>query len=219
MKKIALYWQILIGMLLGVIVGLALSQFTWGSTFVQNWIKPFGNMFINSLKLIAIPLILGSLIKGVSDLKDISQLSSIGLKTISFYLLTTVLAVSIGLTIVNIISPGKHIAEETRTELLMRYAGDISQKKIDAQRHIESGPLDAFENIIPENIFAAASENINMLQIIFFAIFFGVGLILIPENQSEPVKKFFDSFNHVILKMIDLTFRLNTNTAKHLKSI
>ncbi|MDD2475754.1 MAG: dicarboxylate/amino acid:cation symporter [Dysgonamonadaceae bacterium] len=204
MKKIALYWQILIGMLLGVIVGLALSQFTWGSTFVQNWIKPFGNMFINSLKLIAIPLILGSLIKGVSDLKDISQLSSIGLKTISFYLLTTVLAVSIGLTIVNIISPGKHIAEETRTELLMRYAGDISQKKIDAQRHIESGPLDAFENIIPENIFAAASENINMLQIIFFAIFFGVGLILIPENQSEPVKKFFDSFNHVILKMIDL---------------
>ena len=204
MKKIALYWQILIGMVLGVIVGLALSQFGWGSTFVQNWIKPFGNMFINSLKLIAIPLILGSLIKGVSDLKDISQLSAIGLKTISLYLITTVVAVSIGLTIVNIISPGNHISEETRTELVTRYAGDVSQRQTDAQRQIESGPLDALENIIPENIFGAAAENTNMLQIIFFAIFFGIGLILIPAKQAKPVKKFFDSFNHVILKLIDL---------------
>lgn len=108
MRKLALYWQILIGMILGVALGLTLSQFSWGSAFVQDWIKPFGNIFINSLKLIAIPLILGSLIKGVSDLKDISQLSSIGLKTISLYILTTFIAVSVGLTIVNVISQGKH---------------------------------------------------------------------------------------------------------------
>ena len=111
MKRIALYWQILIGMILGVIVGLTLSQFSWGSSFVQDWIKPFGNIFINSLKLIAIPLILGSLIKGISDLKDISQLSSIGLKTISLYLVTTVIAVCLGLAIVNIVKPGKQVAE------------------------------------------------------------------------------------------------------------
>ena len=204
MKKLALYWQILIGMILGVIVGLTLSQFSWGSSFVQDWIKPFGNIFINSLKLIAVPLILGSLIKGISDLKDISQLSSIGLQTISLYIATTVIAVSVGLTIVNIVKPGKRIAEETRTELVTRYASDASQRQADAQRQLESGPLDALENIVPDNIFGAAADNTNMLQIIFFAIFFGIGMILIPKKQAKPVKKFFDSFNHVILKLIDL---------------
>lgn len=204
MKKLALYWQILIGMLLGVLLGLALSQFGWGSQFVQDWIKPFGNIFINSLKLIAIPLILGSLIKGVSDLKDISQLSTIGLKTISLYILTTFVAVSIGLTIVNLVQPGKHIAENTRNELLTEYAGEATERKTDAQQQLDAGPLQALENIVPDNIFGAATDNTNMLQVIFFAIFFGIGMILIPEKQATPVKKFFDSFNHVILKMIDL---------------
>lgn len=204
MKKLALYWQILIGMLLGVLLGLALSQFDWGSQFVQDWIKPFGNIFINSLKLIAIPLILGSLIKGVSDLKDISQLSTIGLKTISLYILTTFIAVSIGLTIVNLVQPGKHIAEDTRNELLEQYAGEATERKTDAQQQMDAGPLQALENIVPENIFGASTDNTNMLQVIFFAIFFGIGMILIPEKQARPVKKFFDSFNHVILKMIDI---------------
>jgi len=153
MKKLALYWQILIGMLSGVLLGLILSQFEWGSPFVQNWIKPFGNIFINSLKLIAIPLILGSLIKGVSDLKDISQLSKIGLKTISLYITTTLVAVSVGLLIVNIIAPGQHISEETRTELISEYAGEATQKQMDAQQKREEGPLQALENIVPENIF------------------------------------------------------------------
>ena len=204
MRKLALYWQILIGMLLGVLLGLVLSQFGWGSQFVQDWIKPFGNIFINSLKLIAIPLILGSLIKGISDLKDISQLSSIGFKTIALYILTTVIAVSVGLTVVNTIAPGKHIAEETRTDLVTRYASDASQKQADAQRQRDSGPLQALEDIVPDNIFNAAANNTNMLQVIFFAIFFGIGMILIPEKQAEPVKRFIDSFNYVILKLIDI---------------
>ncbi|MDD3728340.1 MAG: dicarboxylate/amino acid:cation symporter [Dysgonamonadaceae bacterium] len=204
MKKLALYWQILIGMLSGVLLGLILSQFEWGSPFVQNWIKPFGNIFINSLKLIAIPLILGSLIKGVSDLKDISQLSKIGLKTISLYIATTLVAVSVGLLIVNIIVPGQHISEETRTELISEYAGEATQKQMDAQQKREEGPLQALENIVPENIFGASADNTNMLQVIFFAIFFGIGMILIPEENAKPVKEFFDSFNSVILKLIDL---------------
>ena len=204
MKKLALYWQILIGMFLGVLLGLILSQFEWGSQFVQNWIKPFGNIFINSLKLIAIPLILGSLIKGISDLKDISQLSQMGLKTITLYIATTIIAVSVGLVIVNIIAPGKHISETTRTELVSKYAGEATQKQMDAKQKREQGPLQALENIVPENIFGASSDNTNMLQVIFFAIFFGVGMILIPAKKAKPVKKFFDSFNEVILKLIDI---------------
>lgn len=204
MKKLALHWQILLGMVLGVAVGLLMTQFEGGAEIVQDWIKPFGSMFINSLKLIAVPLIFASLIKGVSDLKDISKLSKMGGKTIGLYVFTTIIAVSIGLLLVNIIKPGKSISPETRQELVQNYSGDAAKYSDEALKQKESGPLQALEDIVPENIFGAASENKNMLQVIFFAIFFGVGLILIPEKKSKPVKKFFDGFNEVILKMIDL---------------
>ncbi|MCK5677517.1 MAG: cation:dicarboxylase symporter family transporter, partial [Flavobacteriaceae bacterium] len=122
MKKIALHWKILIGMVLGVLFGFIMVSFTGGKEIVQDWIKPFGTIFINSLKLIAVPLILGSLIKGVSDLKDISKLSKMGGKTIMIYILTTVVAVSIGLLLVNTIKPGNSISEKTRKELVSSYS-------------------------------------------------------------------------------------------------
>lgn len=199
-----MHWQIILGMLGGVLFALAMVQFEWGPKIVSDWIKPFGNIFINSLKLIAVPLILASLIKGVSDLKDISKLSKMGGRTIGIYIITTVIAVSIGLTIVNIIKPGSSISEETRNELVENYKGDADSKISQANEQKESGPLRALEDLVPSNIFAAAGDNGNMLQVIFFAIFFGVGLILIPAEQADPVKKFFDGFNEVILKLIDL---------------
>ena len=204
MKKLALHWQILIGMAAGVIFALLMTNFSWGAEFISDWIKPFGNMFINALKLIAVPLILASLIKGISDLKDISKLSKMGTRTILIYVCTTVIAVSIGLGVVNLIKPGSAISEETRNELVTNYEGDASIRIADAQRQKEAGPLQALEDIIPSNIFAAAGDNANMLQVIFFAIFFGLGLILIPEETAKPVKQFFDGFNEVILKLIDL---------------
>lgn len=204
MKKLALHWQIIIGMILGVVFALIMANFEWGSTFVTNWIKPFGTIFINLLKLIAVPLILASLIKGVSDLKDISKLSKMGGRTIGIYILTTIIAVSIGLTVVNIVKPGTSISEETRTELVESYKGDADSKIAAAEKQKESGPLQALEDLVPSNIFNAASDNGNMLQVIFFAIFFGIGLILIPQEKAKPVKAFFDGFNEVILKLIDI---------------
>ncbi|TDT45391.1 Na+/H+-dicarboxylate symporter [Maribacter spongiicola] len=204
MRKLELHWQILIGMLAGVLFALAMVQLDWGPKFISDWIKPFGNIFINSLKLIAVPLILGSLIKGVSDLKDISKLSQMGGRTIGIYIATTVIAVTIGLGVVNVVKPGASITEATRTELVENYKGDADAIKNKADKQQEAGPLQALEDLVPSNIFAAASDNGNMLQVIFFAIFFGIGLILIPEEQASPVKKFFDGFNEVILKLIDL---------------
>ncbi len=200
----ALHWQILLGMAAGVIFALILTKFTWGSSFIGDWIKPFGTIFINALKLIAVPLILASLIKGISDLKDISKLSKMGTRTIVTFIITTVLAVSIGLSLVNIIKPGLAISTETRNDLLTSYQRDVSGKIAVAQQQKETGPLQALEDIVPSNIFAAAGDNANMLQVIFFAVFFGIGLILIPESAAKPVKDFFDGFNDVILKMIDL---------------
>ncbi len=204
MKKLALHWQILLGMLAGVLFALIMTNFSWGADFVSDWIKPFGNIFINALKLIAVPLILASLIKGISDLKDISKLSKMGTRTIATYIATTVIAVSIGLVLVNLIGPGRTISEETRSDLISSYEGDASIRISDAQKQKDAGPLQALEDLVPSNIFGAASDNGNMLQVIFFAIFFGIGLILIPEKTAKPVKDFFDGFNEVILKLIDL---------------
>ncbi len=203
-RKLALHWQILIGMAAGVLFALLLANFSWGPQLVRDWIKPFGTIFINALKLIAVPLILASLIKGVSDLKDIAKLSQMGTRTIVTFILTTVMAVSIGLLLVNIMKPGNAISEETRTELLNSYRDDASKRIDMAQEQKETGPLQALVDIVPDNIFFAASDNTSMLQVIFFAILFGLGLILIPKKSSKPVKKFFDGFNDVILKIIDL---------------
>lgn len=204
MRKLALHWQILIGMVLGVVFALVLSNFSWGSQFIRDWIKPFGNIFINVLKLIAVPLILASLIKGVSDLKDISKLSKMGLRTISLYIGTTIVAVSIGLLIVNVIKPGDSITDETRTELVQNYSAEAESAQTEAEKQKQTGPLQMLEDIVPSNIIGAASDNGNMLQVIFFAVFFGIGLILIPAEKAKPVKDFFDGFNEVILKLIDL---------------
>ncbi len=204
MKSIALHWKILIGMTLGVVFGLILSFVDGGGAFVGDYIKPFGTIFINLLKLIAIPLILASLIKGVSDLQDISKLSQMGGRTILTYVTTTLIAVTIGLILVNTIQPGKSISVETRQELVEAYASDADQKREAAAKQQEAGPLQALVDIVPSNIFAAATNNRNMLQIIFFALFFGIGMILLPQETSKPVKDFFDSFNAVILKLIDM---------------
>ena len=204
MKKLALHWQILLGMVFGVLFAFILIQFTWGKDIIVDWVKPFGTIFINLLKLIAVPLILASLIKGISDLKDISKLSKMGGRTIGLYVLTTVLAVSIGLVIVNIIKPGSYISEQTRTELVASYTADANSKIEAAAKQSEVGPLQSLIDIVPDNIIKASADNGNMLQVIFFAVIFGIAMILLPENKSKPVKDFFDSFNEIILKMIDL---------------
>ena len=204
MTKLALHWKILIGMALGVLFGAFLSFIPNGSEFIKNYIKPFGTIFINLLKLIAMPLILASLIKGVSDLKDISKLSQMGGRTILTYLITTLTAVTIGLILVNVIQPGKSISVETRNELVEAYSTNTEEKQAAAAKQKEAGPLNALVEMVPSNIFLATSNNRNMLQVIFFALFFGIGMILLPYKKIKPIKKFFDSFNAVILKLIDL---------------
>jgi Na+/H+-dicarboxylate symporter len=204
MKKLALHWKILIGMGLGVAFALVMINFDFGKEFIKDWIKPFGKMFIKSLKLIAIPLILAALIKGISDLKDISKLSKMGGRTIITYLMTTIIAVSLGLIVVNAIAPGKFIDDNTRKELIENNKDAASSKIKAANERDDLGPLQALEDIVPENIISASSDNGNMLQVIFFAVFFALALILLPEKKGKPVKDFFDSLNEVILKMVDL---------------
>ena len=171
MKKVALHWKILIGMFAGILFGVIFSLLSFGPAFISDWIKPFGTIFINALKLIAMPLILASLIKGVSDLKDISKLSVMGGRTVGIYICTTVVAVVLGLILVNLIAPGDQIGATTREELLAAYQGSAEEKQLVAQQQREKGPLQPLVDLVPSNIFQATTNNRNMLQVIFFAIF------------------------------------------------
>ncbi len=206
MKRIALHWQILIGMLLGLIFGYLMTSFSFGKEFVVDWIKPLGTIFIKLLKLIAIPLILASLVKGISDLQDIGKFKLIGLRTLGIFVGTTIIAITIGLLLANIIGPGKGISPETVAELTQTYANDsgVKAKLAEATIQKESGPLQFMEDMVPDNAVAAMGDNSLMLQVIVFTIFMGISMLLIGEKRAEPLKKFFDALNDVVLKMVDL---------------
>ena len=203
MKKLALHWKILIGMAVGVVLGLAAIVGGFGD-LIQDWVKPFGTIFINLLKLIAVPLILVSLIDGISNLTDLSKLSRIGGKTIGFYIFSTVIAISIGLLLVNLVEPGSFLPEEKREELRSKYASEANLKMETATSVEESGPLQILVDIVPDNIFGAFTSNINMLQVIFFAFLFGIAMVMTPQAKALPVKKFFDGANSIILKIVEL---------------
>jgi Na+/H+-dicarboxylate symporter len=203
MKKLAMHWKILIGMVLGLLFGLVMKNLEQKG-IVVDWIKPFGTIFINLLKMIAVPLIVVSLIVGLADLKDISKLSKLGGRTVLFYLCSTVIAVTIGLGLANIIKPGRYINKESRESLIQNFAVDASQKIELAANAKKNGPLQPLIDIVPDNFFKALSDNGSMLQVILFVILLGIGLILVEEAKAKPVVDFFKGLNDVIMKIIDI---------------
>ncbi len=214
MNRLSLHWQIIIGMILGVVWSLFASFFGW-SEFTITWISPFGDIFINLLKLIAVPLVLFSVIKGVSSISNISILGRMGVKTLCTYLFTTVVSISIGLFLVNTIKPGEYIALDQRESNHKSYNVWLLDKKITddpflldkmqiAQEQKNDSPLQFLVDMVPSNIFLSLTNNKLMLQIIFFAIFFGVTLVLIPQKHSSLIKSIVDSFNTIFLKMVEL---------------
>lgn len=245
MKKLALHWKIIIGLILGIIWALLSSQLGW-SEFTIDWIAPFGKIFINLLKLIAVPLVLVSIISGVANIGDPSSLGRMGGKTLLAYLITTLFAVSMGLLLVNAIKPGKLIDEQSRIDNRISYElwaasegheikdginylhdpafleraqkitdlskgelkdASVTEKMETAEKTKEATPLQPLVDIVPENFFFSLTDNGLMLQIIFFGIFFGVCLLLIPNEKSKPVTDFMDSAMEVFLKMVDLVMQ------------
>ena len=203
MKKIALHWQIIIGLILGLVYGIVSTHIGF-SSFTTNWVSPFGTIFINLLKLIAMPLVLASLVTGVASLSDIKKLSRIGSKTIAIYIGTTAFAVTIGLLSVNMLKPGDKIPDEMKNKLQAIYEKDASKKASSVQKVKERGPLQPIVDMVPNNFFDSASSNRNMLQVVFVALFIGIGLIQIPHENGKPLKDFFKSLTEVVIKLVDI---------------
>lgn len=202
-SKLALHWKILIGVVLGMIWGVIAVENNYVD-FTNDWIKPFGTVFMNLLKLVAVPLVMVSLIDGIASLGNVSGLSRMGGKTIGMYLVTTVIAITLGLLIVNIIQPGSYVDESKKTELQEKYGGDAKEKINVAEKEKEKGPLSMLENIVPDNLILSMSDNKLMLQVIFFALMFGIAVISLPSDKTEPVRNFIKSFNEIMLKLVDL---------------
>jgi len=247
MKKLALHWKIIIGLVLGIIYAYVSVGLGW-SNFTLHWIDPFGTIFIRLLKFIAVPLVLFSIISGISALPDLSKLGRMGVKTLIAYLITTIAAVSVGLLVVNIAKPGESIAQDQRIKNRMKYelwvqqtdgvdildgknflsdptyasyqadavsdyAKDVERTQADeslsskfknAENLKTSGPLQFFVDFVPDNIFKALSDGKLMLQVIFFAIFFGIVLLMIPAAQAKPVIDLVNGINEVFLKMVEV---------------
>ncbi len=229
MRKIPLHWQIIIGLLLGVLFAL-LSGFLGWSEFTKLWIAPWGRIFISLLKLIAIPLVLFSIVSGIAGLGSPAQLGRLGLKTMTIYLITTIIAVSIGLSLVNLIKPGSYVNQQLRETNYTNYKTwlqdksngnelDLSKKEqgdlktsisidIEPTKLTNDKPLDFIEEMVPSNVFGALSDNSRMLQIIFFAILFGIAILYIPSEKSAHIILLVNGLADVFIKMVEMVMKI-----------
>ena len=200
--KLELHWKIIIGLTLGLLFGMLAATQGWG-VFVSNWISPFGKIFINLLKLIAVPLVLSSLITGVASLSDLKKLSRIGGRTISIYIATTAVAVTIGLLSVNMLQPGSTVPEDMKSKLQDTYQSSVSGRVEAAEEVKDRSALQPIVDMVPSNFFSSASNNRNMLQVVFVAIIIGIALIQINKNKAKPVLDFFEGINELVIKLVD----------------
>jgi proton glutamate symport protein len=202
-----LHWQIILGLVFGLLWGLISTHFGFNS-FTDDYVRPFGTIFVNLLRLIAVPLVLASLIVGVANLNDITKLSRMGGRTIGIYLVTTLFAITIGLVSVNVIRPWTALPEETKQTLMLSYAENVEGRAESADVVRNQSPLQPIVDIVPENLFEAASNNGAMLQVVFVAIIFGIGIIQIRDEKSAVLVNFFDAMNDVIIRIVDVIMKL-----------
>ena len=202
MMKLELHWKIIIGLVLGLAFGIFAASQGLGD-FTSAWVAPFGKIFLNLLKLIAVPLVLSSLITGVASLSDTKKLSRIGGKTITIYIATTAVAVTIGLVSVNILQPGDTVPEDMKLKLQETYEMAASGRMEAANEAKNRSILQPLVDMVPDNVFRSASNNRNMLQVVFVAIIIGIALIQIPKNKGKPVLDFFEGINELVIKLVD----------------
>lgn len=198
MKKIPLHTKIFIGLFLGIAVGLIFGPKAKSIEFI-------GTIFIRLITMVVVPLVFLSLTLGTASLGDIKKLGRVGLKTFLYFLLTTAIAITLGLLAANLFKPGAGLNEEVKQELFSSY-----QQTAEAQiSTIEEKPslISVLVNIVPNNPIKAMAEG-EMLQVIFLALIFGICLTLIAQEKSRPVLQFFEGANQAVLQVVNLVMRL-----------
>jgi proton glutamate symport protein len=168
---------------------------------IVSYIKPLGDLFLRLLGFVAVPLVLCSLIVGAASLKDIKQVGRIGLKTLTIFMVTTTLAITIGLVLANTIQPGLTLSPELKTQMLEASTSASLSEKM--QQNLSIDLVDFVVSIVPKNPIDAMAKG-EMIQIVFIAIFFGIALTLIPKTQSEKVVGVLDGISSTLIKMVEI---------------
>ena len=205
-SSLPLYVKILAGMVLGILLGILSIQAGFAAQ-IDVWVKPFGEIFMRLLKFIAIPLVMISLVKGVGNLSDIASLSRIGIKTIGIYVCTTVLAVLVGLTLVELIGPGKMVSPDSAAAMQADYGTTVAEQNTQAEAMAETPPLQFLVDLFPDNLVGAMSDNGGMLQIIVIAILVGVAVLFAGKEKAAPFMNLIESLDAIVLKLIDIIMR------------
>ncbi|MDH3459291.1 MAG: dicarboxylate/amino acid:cation symporter [Gemmatimonadota bacterium] len=198
LRRMQLHTQILIGLLLGAVAGPLLGD-------IAVRIKPVGDAFINLLIMVVVPLVMASLIVGTASLGDLRKLGRIGLKTIGYYLVATALAVGLGLAAGQIFDPGAGMDPDVKARMLSDYAG-VTQEQL-ARVADKPSIAELLVRIIPRNPFQAMAET-NFLQIIFFALLFGIALTILTERRRKPVVEVLESVNDAMIVLVKLVMKV-----------
>jgi len=206
-KKVPLSVKILIGLAAGLIAGIVGIQ-TGQGEFVRLWIQPWGEIFLNLLKLVAVPVVFLSIISGIFGIGNLKDFSKLAGKTVFLYLLTTVIAISIGLLLVNSIRPGKVFSSVEQQELQEEFKDVVVLRQTSADELKNKGPLQLIVDIVPDNIFKATGDNSKMLQIIFVAIMLGIVILILPDEKTTIVRQFFIQLNEVFIFFVDLIMKV-----------
>ena len=198
-----LHTKILIGLVMGAIAGAVAELAGVGHWFVA--LEPLGQAFIRLLIMIVIPLVMASLIIGTASLGDLKKLGRIGLKTIGYYLVATALAVALGLVVASSLKPGAGLDEDVKAQLLSDYSG-TNEARLESMQEAP-GLQDILFNIIPRNPFASMA-NMDMLQIIFFALFLGIALTVLTEKKRKPLIDVLESVNDAMVVIVEMIMKI-----------
>jgi DAACS family dicarboxylate/amino acid:cation (Na+ or H+) symporter len=208
-RRMPLHTKIFIGLVLGATLGtIGNLQFSGApglAWFTNNVAGPVGQIFLRMLFMVVVPLVFTSICLGVASLGDIRRIGRIGTKTLTFFLATTALAATIGLTMVNLIRPGDQISPEVRDRLMAEYSSQAGERLIQAQQ--TKFGIETFVNIVPRNPVQAAANG-DMLGLIFFALVFGIALTLMPAARSSPVLRFLEGVGDAVMLMIGFAMKL-----------
>ncbi len=170
---------------------------------IATYIRPIGTLFIRLLSFLAIPLVIASLIVGAASLEDIKKLGRIGIRTFTIYILTTAIAITIGLTLANLIRPGDIVSQSSKERLLSETQSDNTNMV----ENLNINVVDFFVEIVPKNPFKAIADG-NMLQIVFFAVMFGITLTFVEKKKSLVLINFFDGVSETMIKMVDFIMKI-----------
>lgn len=207
--KMSLLTKIFVGMILGIIAGLAFGGSVWtvgDAEFTLASIRPVGDLFLRLIRMVVVPLVFASLLVGTASLGDPKKLGRIGMKTVAFYLVTTALAITMGLFIANTVTPGSGLPAETTETLLAEFETGAAEATISMRQR--PGTVETLLEIVPTNPVGSLAAG-DMLQIIFFALFFGVALTLIKNREkANQIIGFFEGVTDAMIIVVHMVMKL-----------